>query len=103
MAQQFRAEFAITSPIWVDPKRQSYKALGMRRLASWWRLPQVIQNGLRAKRKGFTQKEILGDALQNGGVLVVKKGGGVVYSQRQTEAGDMAPMADVLAAAEKAL
>lgn len=98
-AQGFKADHAITSPLYVDTKRDSYRALGMKRgffatlgsRATW-------KNMLRAWKQGFRQGGTRGDAWQNGGVLVVEPGGGVAFSYLSREAGDHPPVADVLAA-----
>jgi peroxiredoxin len=97
-AQGFKHDHGITSPLFVDTRRGSYRALGMRRgflatlgsLASW-------RNMLRARRGGFRQGRTRGDAWQNGGVLVVEPGGRVAFSHLSREAGDHPPLAAVLA------
>jgi hypothetical protein len=98
-AGAFKDENKIESPLFVDTQRNAYKALGMKRgffatlgsLATW-------KNGMRAWRSGFRQGPTRGDAWQNGGVLVVRPGGGIAYRYLSREAGDHPPVADVLAA-----
>lgn len=98
-AQGFKQDHGITSPLYVDTSRDSYRALGMKRgffatlgsLATW-------RNMLRARKQGFRQGRTRGDAWQNGGVLVVEPGGRVAFSHLSREAGDHPPVADVLAA-----
>jgi peroxiredoxin len=98
-ARGFQQDHGIKSPLYVDTKRDSYRALGMKRgffatlgsRATW-------RNMLRARKQGFRQGLTRGDAWQNGGVVVVEPGGRVAFSYLSREAGDHPPAADVLAA-----
>jgi hypothetical protein len=95
--QAFRDEFAITSPIWIDTSRETYKALGMKRgVAST--LLASFRNRARAAKSGFRQGWVKGDAWQLGGVLVVRPGGGVAYRYLSDAAGDHPPVDELLAA-----
>jgi hypothetical protein len=103
MAQDFREQQRVGVAIWVDPKRATYRHLGFKRGpgSTLFNL-STSRNALRALRKGFFQGATQGDPWQQGGVLVVGKGGEPVYCYASEEAGDMAPMKDVLAAARAA-
>jgi hypothetical protein len=96
-AAGFRDEFGITCGIYVDTKRVSYEALGFRRggVGTTFR-PAVVKNSLRAMGAGFRQGGVQGDAWQLGGVLVVDPDGSVRYRYASAEAGDHAPIRDVL-------
>jgi hypothetical protein len=98
-ARGFRDEFEITTPLYVDTKRRSYQALGMKRggLAATLK-PSVLGHGARALKGGFRQGAIQGDAWQLGGVVVVLPGGKVAYRHLSDAAGDHPPTAEVLAA-----
>ena len=103
MARDFVAEQGITVPVWVDPKRESYRYLGFVRTG--WRAlfdPRTLANALRAFRKGFRQSSVQGDPHQQGGVLVVAAGGKAVYGYASEVPGDMPPTDEVLAAARRA-
>ena len=52
--------------------------------------------------KGFRQGATQGDPWQQGGVLVVRAGGEAVLCFASEEAGDLAPTAEVMAAARRA-
>jgi NAD(P)-dependent dehydrogenase (short-subunit alcohol dehydrogenase family) len=58
----------------------------------------MLANAVRALMSGARQGSVQGDALQLGGTLVVKPDGSVTYSYRSREAGDHAPISEVLAA-----
>ena len=98
-AAAFATQFGITSPLYVDPKRDSYRALGMKR-GLFATLGSLASFGSvrRAMRAGFRQGLTRGDAWQLGGVLVVARGGEILYRHLSEAAGDKAPVADVLAA-----
>jgi hypothetical protein len=97
-ARAFQEDQGITTPMYVDPSRATYRALGMRRS----RIVDLITgrtllHAIRAMRAGFRQGTTQGDAFQLGGVLVVKPDGEVLMRYLGNEAGDHPPEADVLA------
>lgn len=98
-ARAFREEFAIASPVYVDPERRAYAALGMKRRALGPRaVLATARNSLRALRAGFRQTDVQGDAWQLGGVLVLRPGGVVAYRYLSAAAGDHPPVDDLVAA-----
>ncbi|MFI5183794.1 MAG: AhpC/TSA family protein [Vicinamibacteria bacterium] len=98
-AYAFRKDFAITTPVYVDTQRDVYRALGMRRgLASALASAVAWKSVYRALKAGFRQGATQGDPWQLGGVLVVLPGGRVSYLHSSVDAGDHAPLADILAA-----
>lgn len=98
-AEAFRSELGITAPIYVDTKREAYRALEMKRgfMRTLGSLDTWKSFG-RALRGGFRQKGVQGDAWQLGGVLVVRTDGTVAYRYLSDSAGDHPPVADILAA-----
>jgi len=88
MATDFREELKLEVPVWVDPKRVTYQHLGFKRQFSLLFDPRVWLHGVRAARAGFRQKATQGDPWQQGGVMVVKKGGELVYGFASATAGD---------------
>jgi hypothetical protein len=62
----------------------------------------MLLAGRRAWKAGHKQTGTRGDALQNGGVVVVRKGGDVVYRHVERAAGDLASIDEVLAALKRA-
>jgi len=98
-ASAFAQDLGITTPVYVDPSRASYRALGMKRgLVATLLSARTLAHALRAMRTGFRQGSIQGDAWQLGGVLVVRPDGGVAFRYLSDEAGDHPPVGDVVAA-----
>lgn len=98
-AKAFADQFGITSPIYVDTKRDSYRALGMKRgFFATLGNAASFKNMARARRAGFRQGRTRGDAWQLGGVVIVRPGDEIVYSHRDSVAGDHASIAEILAA-----
>ena len=89
-AQRFAEGIDLETPLYTDPERASYAALGMSREISQHlaQLPGTLGAAWKTWRQGFRQGAVLGDAMQLGGVLVVSKGGRVVYEQRSRHPGD---------------
>ena len=101
MAQDFIEQFGIRFPVYTDPSRASYRAAGMHRrfglgLAS-------IGRAKRAMDAGHRQGKVLGDAWQQGGVLVVLPGGREIYRHVDEGAGDHQPVTEVVDALRGAL
>ena len=98
-AEAFQKEFAIGAPLYVDTKRDAYKALEMKRtFAGTLASLNTWRGGLRALRTGFRPGSVRGDAWQLGGVVVVQPGGRIAYRYLSDTAGDHPPVVDVLAA-----
>ena len=94
----FREATGVTAPVFVDPTRATYGALGMRRGARTYLSTAFVRNMLRAVRSGLHVTGIAGDVWQQGGVLVVRPGGEVLYRSLAATAGDHPPVTDVRAA-----
>lgn len=103
MAKDFQQKQGLRATVWVDPKRETYRQLGL--VNSWKVLldPRTLVNALRAWRKGFRQGATQGDPNQQGGILVVKAGGKAVYGYASEVPGDMPPTDAVLAEVKKAV
>lgn len=98
-ARTFVEDFGLDEPVLVDPKRATYRALGMGRITlSSLVSPRTLLASARALLAGFRQGKTQGDALQLGGVLAVRPGGEVAFKYLSTFAGDHPPHDDVLAA-----
>ena len=117
VARAFRDDLGLTSPLYVDPTRASYRAMGMKRgvrktIGSpriWLRHLAALRVGVRERRVGAIIRgwsrafstlipTAHGDAWQLGGVMIVLPGGRVPYRYVSEEAGDHPPVADILAA-----
>jgi AhpC/TSA antioxidant enzyme len=81
-----------------DPKRQSYKLAGFRR-GVWATLgPRALVNLLRALRKRLGTGKIEGDAWQQGGTMVIARGGEVLFRYASQYQGDHTQPEKLLAA-----
>jgi len=97
-AEAFRAETGLTAPLYVDPKRASYRALGMKRGVLRAVGPRLLAAAWRALRAGFRIRGVQGDPWQQGGVLVVRPGGGIAFSHISEDAADRPEPAAIIAA-----
>jgi peroxiredoxin len=88
-AKGFRKQFGISSPLWIDTELESYAALGLKRgFFATLGNPSTLRNAARALGAGFRQGRTQGDALQLGGVYVVRPGGAIAFEHRSQAAGD---------------
>lgn len=97
-AKVFAEDLGIDFPIYTDPDRRTYAALGLRREVSALFSLDILRNSRRAYEKGFRQTATQGDALQLGGVVVVLPDGRVPYVYRSKVAGDHPEPARILEA-----
>ena len=103
-AEHFVEDYEVTTPVFTDPSRQLYEALGARRSGVFDLLrPRLWRNMMRARRGGFRQHEVLGDGRQLGGVFVVLPSGEMPYRYLSGTAGDHPDPQDVLAALREAI
>jgi hypothetical protein len=86
----------------VDSQRSTYKVLSFKRGGMSSLDPRVYLRGIQAATKGFMQGRTRGDAMQQGGVLVVAAGGQPVFFQRSEFAGDHARLEAILGALREA-
>ena len=98
MAKAFVEDLGLTTPVYSDASLASYAIAGMKRGLLATINPKGMFHAWRAFRAGHRQTATRGDALQQGGVLVIAKGGEILYVYRDNEAGDHAPIEDVAAA-----
>jgi hypothetical protein len=91
-------DFPATVAVLTDPARKSYDVAGLKRSLAATLSPASAVNFVRALRRGFRQGRILGDAWQQGGALVVRPGGKVVYRHVSSGPGDHASASTLLAA-----
>ena len=104
MAEGFVDEYDVATPVFTDPSRALYDAVGAKRagLRAMF-TPRLWRNLRRARRAGFRQHEVLGDGRQIGGVFVVLSSGDVPYRYLSGVAGDHPPTAEVLDALRRAI
>ena len=98
MARAFNDELGLEAPLYTDPTRRTYALAGFKRGVLATFSAKGVAHAARAWRRGFRQTATRGDALQQGGLLVVERGGRILYAHRDSEAGDLASNDEVLAA-----
>jgi peroxiredoxin len=102
MARAFAEDYRLEVPLYVDPSRQTYRALGMGRPSVLSFLsPRLAAAAARALGGGHMQGAIRGDARQLGGALVVGTDGRVAFRHLSRDAGDHPPVTELVAAAER--
>ena len=96
MAQDFIEQTGLIVPLYTNPERNVYDALGTKRPTLTALLsPQLWWVGFKTLIKGFFPKQVQGDAAQLGGVFLIDTNGVVQFAYRSAYAGDN-PSADVL-------
>ncbi|HEY5658919.1 MAG TPA: SDR family NAD(P)-dependent oxidoreductase [Myxococcota bacterium] len=99
-AAAFREDHALDCPLLVDPELRAYRAAGLRRGRVELLSPRLARHTARALRAGFRQAGVQGDPWQLGGVFVIRPGGALTYRYVSREAGDHAPVEEMLRALE---
>jgi len=95
-ARAFRDRHTLTMPLFTDPDRQAFRALGMRSGAGTVLHPSVIARSLAALKAGFRQSRVAGDPFQLGGVVVIGVDGVERYRYVSRFAGDHPDPAAIL-------
>jgi hypothetical protein len=98
MAADFRERDGVTADLYTDPRRLTYAALGAKRGMSTLLDPRAALAGARSLSSGNPQTATAGDALQQGGELVILPGGKIAFLHLAGYAGDHATVDAVLAA-----
>ena len=97
-ARQFQARHVPGCDVYTDPARRTYEALGMRRSVGATLGPASTAAFVRATLRGHRQTSIEGDPWQQGGLVVLAAGGGLLHVQRNRTAGDRPDVDAALAA-----
>jgi len=96
MAAAFKEDFDVRLPLYTDPSLEVYKAAQMHRgMGGIWK---SIGYAPRALFSGHFQGRTQGDAMQQGGVLVVDPNGGVRYRFVSDAPGQHANLEEVIGA-----
>lgn len=102
-AKAFVDETKIDLPVYVDEKRVVYKALEFKRPLLAFLTPKVFKRAAEARREGFTQPGVHGDAFQLGGVVLLMPDGSMPYTYRSRFPGDHPKISDLKAEVRKAI
>ena len=103
-AQDFQRAQKVDLPMYVDRRRETYRAAGTK-IATFSELlgPGVTLRGIRQSvRGGVRQGRTIGHPAQLGGVMIVKPDGTVPYAHLSEDASDNPPNQEVLTAARAA-
>jgi len=95
-ARAFRKDEGIPFALWVDPEMEAYRAAGLRRGVTKTLSARSVGHAVRALRGGHRQQKVQGDPWQLGGTFVITPEGESIYEQVSREAGDHAPLEEVL-------
>lgn len=87
-AKRFAEEEALPFRLFTDPSLESYRRAELRRGVVSSIGLGVIRRGLDAYRDGYRQSKLEGDPFQQGGALVIARGGRLLHHFVSTEAGD---------------
>jgi hypothetical protein len=98
----FREETGWDGPVYTDPSLAVYKAAELKRGVARTFNPLAIGKTVRAFARGHRQGRTQGDPWQQGGVLVIDRGGDVVWQQASDRPGDNATAEEIAAALKKA-
>lgn len=102
-AKAFVEETKIDLPVYVDEKRAVYKALEFKRPLLAFLTPKVFKRAAEARKEGFTQPGVWGDAFQLGGVVLLMPDGSMPYKYASQFPGDHPKIEDLKAEIGKAL
>ena len=102
-AKAFVDETKIELPVYVDEKRVVYKALDFKRPLLAFLTPKVFKRAAEARKEGFTQPGVHGDAFQLGGVVLLMPDGSMPYKYSSQFPGDHPKIEDLKAEVKKAL
>lgn len=97
MAQAFVEETGLEVPLYTNPGREVYRALGARRPSLLAMLdPRLWLNGLRAMSRGYLPHRVQGDAAQLGGVFLILPDASMPFAHRSDRGGDYPSNASIL-------
>jgi len=102
-AKAFVDETKIELPVYVDEKRVVYKALEFKRPLLSFLTPKVFKRAAEARKEGFTQPGVWGDAFQLGGVVLLMPDGSMPYRYASQFAGDHPKIENLKAEVKKAV
>jgi len=88
MAKGFQSEFSFPGDIYVDQKREIYKALGCNRGLKYVLNTKVLKAVKSTMNEGYSQGKTEGDSLQLGGVFIISLKQGILFQHLEQYAGD---------------
>jgi peroxiredoxin len=102
-AEPFRKDLGILDvEVYIDPDRRAYDLAGFRRSVSALLHPRAVWHYIRAFFAGHRYDGMQGDALQQGGVLVIASDGTIVFRFASKVSGDHPKVERILSAVKEA-
>ncbi len=98
MIEDFRETTGYTGPLYTDPSLAADRAAHLKRGLGTLLTVGALTRSDGALRRGFRQGRVQGDALPQGGTLVIATDGRVLYQHVSTGPGVHAPLSAILAA-----
>src|SRR5207248_3802936 len=96
-ARAFREDMEIPDvPVFSDEDLRSYRLAGFQRTVGGVLHPKAAWAWVRAMAGGHMQGRRQGDALQNGGVMVVTQAGEVAFRYASKHGGDHPPATEIV-------
>jgi alkyl-hydroperoxide reductase/thiol specific antioxidant family protein len=98
-ARSFQRDLNIPDvPVFVDPTRRAYELAGFHRGILTLLQPRAIWNYIRAFFVGHRAGRLQGDALQQGGVLIIEPAGSILFRHASRVSGEHPEIEQILAA-----
>ena len=97
-AEWFHGKIGRDIPVYTDPDLAAYRAVGAKRNLFGILHPRAFLRAWQARRAGHKQSGVQGDAMQQGGVFLIKPDGTMPYAYYGNYAGDHPEPESVLAA-----
>ena len=94
----FREQTSWNGPLYTDPSLAVFKAAGLKRGVANTIDPRGLFGAVKALANGHRQGRTQGDTWQQGGVLVVAKGGAVIWQHASDRPGDNAHPGEIIVA-----
>jgi hypothetical protein len=95
-AREFMTRMGMTGEVYTDPARLLYDQVGMLHGVRRTLNLKSSRLGREARRIGYRQLGVRGDAWQQGGCLLIAPDGELLYEYRSEVAGDHPPMGVIL-------
>jgi len=101
MAKSFQEEFSFPGDIYVDKKREIYKALGCNRGLKYALNKKALKAIKDTMSEGYSQGKTAGDTLQLGGAFIISATNGILFQHLEQFAGDHVDLTELMTACKQ--
>jgi len=101
MAKSFQSDFAFSGDIYVDQKREIYKALGCNRGLKYALNTKALRAIQSAMSEGYSQGKTAGDSLQLGGTFIISLQHGILFQHLERFTGDHVDLGELTASCKQ--